>query len=1493
MKRFLIFSILALAVALSANTVDFMADITSVGAGHVAYFIPMCDPEPTEYLWSFGDGETSAEQYPNHAYISGGSYTVSLTAFWDSYGETETKIDYMNVIQARFNITQDTGYAPFTTGFTNTSLGTFTESVWDFGDGTDPVINPSSPIRHTYHAGGDFDVSLSIADTLGANHTVIQYSAIHVTNNLTASISADVTSGSAPLQVHFYSNGQGSIQSYHWDFGDDSSPSYEANPYHTFYENGIYTISLTYGDSITYHTTVEQDFIVVGTVVETVTPLDGIWLIQNSPFIIYQNAQIEYNGILNIDQGVVVFFNDGQIFQIGGELNASGATFRELDGGVWGGIVYNSSGSGLLQDCDILGAQNGIVIQRDGRNNRETPTLTNLRIKSSSSATRPEGTGLTIEGSFDDTLDNITIEGYDYGVDIDNLQGSTTPTLTNIRIKQSSSATRTGTEAININGLCEPNLDNIVIENFDKGISISNSGNDPLATPTLTNIRIKTSDSATRSATTAISLNNVTDIRIGGETENDSIVIENYPMGIQILQSPTREVSTPTLTNLRIKTSDSATRVDTSAIVIQGPVEAQIHGVTIENYVTGIDYDGEGTVRETPVITNLRIKSSSSATRTATHGMRIQNLDSIIIGGEGVQDSVIIEGCDTGIMISSGRSRSRSTPTLTNIRVKTSSSATRQDMHGIHFAGSVTANVHGAILDGYDYGIFYDMDPDYGVRETPTLTNLRIKSSSSATREAATGIFLMNVGSIIIGDSTQAEDVTIEGFQNGVQAYAFLRDISTPTLTNLRIKSSSSATRNVGDGIYFGPGTGGVIRDCKIDDFGIGINLDVTTAVQVYDNSLFNNDTGLSITSVVAPVAVHHNLIYLGPDFNHYMPGQTGILMNYVAATKAHNNTIYNYDFGSSIASSDAVLNMNIVWSDTQYDSAIQHLDSNSSIQVEYNNMLGYDTINGNIDADPKFIDAENGNFTLRANSPCINAGDPDFNGNGTNWYSDPLDQDPDGTQMDIGAFCYDANTATIPGQPQDGLPTGNNVSTDFPFIHWSDDIDVYRWTINLDYTSDFSSPNAIINSNLTDNQYELATGFLMSDTPYWVKISPRNIRDEYGPPLEWTFNTQMPNGSADHDNGTGLAGDVIETSEWLAGFYQLDFPQVGDVQYPAIIFFPNTIPTETIAMILELGIKGGLPGSDQRTEYENFIANMAAVGAPEDLDMAIRITSTDDTVYNGSLSFNLIGYPYEINFIYYSLNEGAWIEIPMWESGISAPYFTYDGSTLVITGLSMGRAEGDLDIGFGGSDFTLPVSLSSFTATTTTSGFIQLNWVAQSEVDLLGYNLYRAEEEDLNEAALVTIPMIDALNSEVEVTYEYTDEDVIDNNTYHYWLQIVELNGTCDFFGPISVTVDDDPEAPPADEYITALHGNFPNPFNPETRIDFSIAEQCDVTISIYNVKGQRVRTYQFDDCQEGNHIIHWTGDDDTGKSVASSVYFIKMETDNYKKIHKALLIK
>jgi parallel beta-helix repeat protein len=89
-------------------------------------------------------------------------------------------------------------------------------------------------------------------------------------------------------------------------------------------------------------------------------------------------------------------------------------------------------------------------------------------------------------------------------------------------------------------------------------------------------------------------------------------------------------------------------------------------------------------------------------------------------------------------------------------------------------------------------------------------------------------------------------------------------------------------------------------------------------------------------------------------------------------------------------------------------------------------------------------------------------------------------------------------------------------------------------------------------------------------------------------------------------------------------------------------------------------------------------------------------------------------------------------------------------------------------------------------------------------------------------------------------------------------------------------------------------LYNNYPNPFNPETKISFSIPKQSKVKLFVFNIKGQKVKTLVNDDLEKGLHDIVWKSKDDSGKSVASGVYFYSLEVNNRTKgLKKMLLLK
>ena len=88
-------------------------------------------------------------------------------------------------------------------------------------------------------------------------------------------------------------------------------------------------------------------------------------------------------------------------------------------------------------------------------------------------------------------------------------------------------------------------------------------------------------------------------------------------------------------------------------------------------------------------------------------------------------------------------------------------------------------------------------------------------------------------------------------------------------------------------------------------------------------------------------------------------------------------------------------------------------------------------------------------------------------------------------------------------------------------------------------------------------------------------------------------------------------------------------------------------------------------------------------------------------------------------------------------------------------------------------------------------------------------------------------------------------------------------------------------------------LSKNYPNPFNPVTKLDFSIPSRSNITLRIFNMLGQEVVMLINEKKSYGNYSISWNGLDGKGLNVASGVYFAELRTRNVRKITKMLLLK
>ncbi len=92
---------------------------------------------------------------------------------------------------------------------------------------------------------------------------------------------------------------------------------------------------------------------------------------------------------------------------------------------------------------------------------------------------------------------------------------------------------------------------------------------------------------------------------------------------------------------------------------------------------------------------------------------------------------------------------------------------------------------------------------------------------------------------------------------------------------------------------------------------------------------------------------------------------------------------------------------------------------------------------------------------------------------------------------------------------------------------------------------------------------------------------------------------------------------------------------------------------------------------------------------------------------------------------------------------------------------------------------------------------------------------------------------------------------------------------------------------------FETGISSIYPNPFNPETNIRFALKQDSEVEISVYNIKGQKVKTLRREHFAKGEHVVTWKGKDNHNSDVGSGVYFIRLNAGSTEQIRKAILLK
>lgn len=183
------------------------------------------------------------------------------------------------------------------------------------------------------------------------------------------------------------------------------------------------------------------------------------------------------------------------------------------------------------------------------------------------------------------------------------------------------------------------------------------------------------------------------------------------------------------------------------------------------------------------------------------------------------------------------------------------------------------------------------------------------------------------------------------------------------------------------------------------------------------------------------------------------------------------------------------------------------------------------------------------------------------------------------------------------------------------------------------------------------------------------------------------------------------------------------------------------------------------------------------------------------------------------------------------------------------------------------------------------------VTWEAPEDPDLAGYLVwYDADGPGAPYDGQATVWGADSPVSVGMVDSLFVDE-LAAETTYYVALTAVDIEGNqSDFSEEFAVIVGVEGEAVPL---VLALDQNRPNPFNPLTRIDFSLPRRGPVDLKVYDVRGQLVRTLVVGELPGGRHSAFWRGEDNSGRRVASGVYLYELRTEEGARTRKMVVVK
>ena len=888
-------------------------------------------------------------------------------------------------------------------------------------------------------------------------------------------------------------------------------------------------------------------------------------------------------------------------------------------------------------------------------------------------------------------------------------------------------------------------------------------------------------------------------------------------------------------------------------------IQDAINALTIEN--SGGSYQG--------------LDITTQMQYTGAYGVKILGDSSPML------EDLMILGYNRGIIVeNSAQERSGSaltraaSPTLTNIRIRNSSSSSRNGSVGISAVGDVALMVDQAILEDFAIGIDYDGSEIITGRQLPIIRGLMIRTDETDPAHSlrgAVGARFVNLPGLQLG--TEDKSVRIIGYDLGIQLQNELGRAGSPTLTNIRIRNTGSASRTVTQGISILGDIGANMSNIELQNLPLGIDYQGTPSQSAFLQNIHINYTDPTFSDIIGihfkdmGFSLAHGIII------HNLPSGRNPANLDAKAFVVDNSelvimqsTIWGLTHAlESLNGAEAALQYSIVWGAEAGELAAPILENGGLAIVHSSNISvvgGVYPGTNNRDMDPLFAGARQGNFYLRPRSPLR------------------------GSEPYIGALPYsyttlaDEHVKTIePGWNMIGVPYLLQEGMDSPLAVFGEDLSPF--TVHPTYTSILQiNPNAMPDT-LGHVVLDAAANYsvpsvVRPSVGYWVRNpNPHPVQVRF-------FGYQEP------DNyRLELQGNI---NSWFMLSNPYDYP---------VSFVDNSI--ELTGMITPTVLR-----FNPETNGYQMIDLTVGDEIPPMSSFLILAQGADDEV---KLSYPILRGSADLPILHADVTEAEAVEDqieltePIWQVILEAKAGGYAASAALGVAEKAQRYYDPLDV-------PMPPQMPFAMAPRINLYVDNSDWeesaghyirdIRASKAAFYSWDLVLdladiielAEEEftlSLSLASDSKIPesyFLSLIDPIADIAVDIAQDEMI--------IRIDAREGSA-LPSEIRLRLEARSTTGEAEQRQNAIlfARNYPNPFNPSTTISYSLGRDAEVSLDIYNVRGQLVRRLVREAQSAGNHSIVWDGKDSSGRESASGFYFYRLRAGNERYSSKILMMK